>query len=152
MAARECGRHSGLITSDVPTYRYQSDLTSFRLLKELRYHRDAMANRSSDWHITGWKAFALLPIAVPVILFLKLFGIGKNKERSAEEVAGFIRDFIEGTGGDWDWDDFISVPIKDPKLETIRDEATMVELPVTATGLEELKRLLERAEALVPKS
>src|ERR1700761_6513318 len=107
-----------------------------------------MAKRSNDWHITGWKALALVPVAVPVILLLKLFGIGKNKERSAEEVAGFLRDFIESTGGDWDWDDFISVPIKDPRLEAIRDEASMVELPTTATGFEELKRLLKKAEDL----
>ena len=113
-----------------------------------------MAKRSNDWHVTGWKAFALIPIALPVILLLKLFGIGKNTERSAEEVAGFIRDFIESTGGDWDWDDFISVSIKNPRLEAIRDEATMVELPVTATGLEELGGLMEKAEALAraPKS
>jgi len=42
------------------------------------------------------EAFALLPVAVPVILFLKLFGIGQSTDRSADEVAGFIRDLIEG--------------------------------------------------------
>ena len=85
-----------------------------------------MGKRSNDWHITGWKAFALLPVAVPVILFLKLFGIGHSKVRSPEEVAGFIRDFVEDSGGDWDWDDFVSVTIKDPKLEEIRAEASAV--------------------------
>ena len=44
----------------------------------------------------GVEAFALLPVAVPVILFLKLFGIGQSTDRSADEVAGFIRDLIEG--------------------------------------------------------
>ncbi len=97
-------------------------------------------------------AFALIPIVVPIILFLKLFGIGKYKQRTAEEVAGFIRDFIEGTGGAWDWDDFISVSIKDPRLEAIRSEASFVELPVTESGLEELKRLMRKAEALADTS
>jgi hypothetical protein len=107
-----------------------------------------MSRRSGDWHITGWKAFALLPVAVPVILFLKLFGIGQSTDRSADEVAGFIRDFIEGSGGEWDWDDFISVPIKARELESIRAEASMVELPLSPTGIDELKRLLVKAEAL----
>ena|ERR1017187_3582663 len=108
-----------------------------------------MTRRSGDGHITGWKAFALLPVAVPVILFLKLFGIGQSTDRSTDEVAGFIRDFIEGSGGEWDWDDFISVPIKAPELESIRAEASMVELPLSPTGIDELKRLLMKAEALV---
>jgi hypothetical protein len=106
-----------------------------------------MPRRSSGAHITGWKAIALIPVAIPVILFLKLFGIGQNTERSAEEVAGFICDFIEDTGGEWDWDDFISVPIKDPRLEAIRAEASMV-VDFTGSGFEELKRLLGKAEAL----
>jgi hypothetical protein len=107
-----------------------------------------MSRRRGDGHITGWKAFALLPVAVPVILFLKLFGIGQSTDRSADEVAGFIRDFIEGSGGKWDWDDFISVPIKAPELESVRAEASMVELPISPTGIDELKRLLAKAEAL----
>ncbi len=114
-----------------------------------------MPGRSSDWHITGWKAFVLLPIAVPVILFLRLFGIGQYKKRSAEEVAGYIRDFTRDSGGEWDWDDFISVRIEDPELEALRDElealrdeASMVKLPVTESGIEELKRLMRKAEAL----
>jgi hypothetical protein len=107
-----------------------------------------MSIRSGDGYITGWKAFALLPVAVPVILFLKLFGIGQATDRSADEVAGFIRDFIDGTGGEWDWDDFISVPIKAPELDSIRAEASMVELPLSTAGIDELKRLLVKAEAL----
>jgi hypothetical protein len=119
------------------------------VLREPPIRKDSeMGKRSNDWHITGWKAFALLPVAVPVILFLKLFGIGQSKVRSPEEVAGFIRDFVEDSGGDWDWDDFISVTIKNPKLEEIRAEASMVELPLSPAGIDELKRLLAKAEEL----
>ena len=107
-----------------------------------------MKRRNGSQCITGWKAFAVLPIAVPLILFLKLFGIGQDKERSAEEVAGYIREFIEGSGGEWDWDDFTNVPIKDPRLDAIRYEASLVDLPVSDSGFEELKRLLEQAEDL----
>ena len=110
-----------------------------------------MSKRSSDWHITGWKAIVLVPVAIPIALFfalLAVFGIGKYADRSAEEVAEFLRDFIEGSGGEWDWDDFISVPIKRPELELIRAEASMVDLPVTPSGMDELKALLVKAETL----
>ena len=44
-------------------------------------------------------------------------------KRSTDEVARYIEDFVNGTGGRWDWDDFICVPIADPELDTIRDLA-----------------------------
>ena len=31
-----------------------------------------------------------------------------------------MRDFLEGTGGKWDWDDFISLPLGYPDLEEIQ--------------------------------
>ena len=36
------------------------------------------------------------------------------------EVADIIEQFLDGTGGRWDWDDFTSVKIVDPDLDTIR--------------------------------
>ena len=39
---------------------------------------------------------------------------------SPSDVRKALVDFVEGRGGEWDWDDFISVPIRDPKLEAIR--------------------------------
>ena len=37
-----------------------------------------------------------------------------------EEVAEIIEAFLNGTGGQWDWDDFISVRQKDEYLDNIR--------------------------------
>lgn len=31
-----------------------------------------------------------------------------------------VRDFLEGTGGDWDWDDFLSVPARDPNAKRLQ--------------------------------
>lgn len=31
-----------------------------------------------------------------------------------------IRDFIDGTGGEWDWDDFTSCPTSYPELDAVR--------------------------------
>ena len=39
---------------------------------------------------------------------------------SREEAALAIGDFIEGRGGPHDWDDFISIPIRDRQLDAIR--------------------------------
>jgi len=73
-----------------------------------------MVRRSTDWHIAGWKAISLAPIALPLAILIQLLPLKKTQDRTPEEVAGFLRDFAEGTGGEWDWDDFTSVPITDP--------------------------------------
>ncbi len=39
---------------------------------------------------------------------------------SKADVARVIVNFLEGTGGPWDWDDFISIPLHDPSLEAVR--------------------------------
>ena len=44
---------------------------------------------------------------------------GKH-DMSKEEVAVEIENFLEGKGGDWDWDDFLSVRQKDPYLDRVR--------------------------------
>jgi hypothetical protein len=65
---------------------------------------------------------------------------------TAAEVATYLRDFIEGTGGKWDWDDFTSIPIKDPELDRIRREAAELDLPIT--DFDRLRELLSEAESL----
>lgn len=92
---------------------------------------------------------AALPFLCVVSAAIGILGVGRNKNRSAKEVANYLRSFIEGNGGEWDWDDFTSVPIKDPVLESIRYRADMVKLPVTEAGLEELRKLLGQAEEIV---
>jgi hypothetical protein len=110
-----------------------------------------MPKRSDDWHVSGWPAVLLAPIAIPIVLLINvavnILGLKKTRDRTVAEVAGFIRDFIEGTGGEWDWDDFVSVPITNPELEKIRAEADSVMLPVDDDGFEKLKGLLKRVEA-----
>lgn len=41
-------------------------------------------------------------------------------QRTKSEVADYIEQFLNGTGGKWDWDDFTSVRIADDYLETVR--------------------------------
>ena len=41
---------------------------------------------------------------------------------TCSEAAEYIENFINGTGGDWDWDDFTSLHIEnDPELYAIRE-------------------------------
>jgi hypothetical protein len=74
--------------------------------------------------------------------------VGKSQDGTPAEVAGFLRDFIENSGREWDWDDFTSVRISNPALDQIRMEASGIALPITETGREELKKLFDRAELL----
>jgi len=47
---------------------------------------------------------------------------------SRREVIEYIRNFLDDLGGDWDWDDFISIRLDTPDLEAIRVEcATLPE-------------------------
>ena len=56
------------------------------------------------------------------VLYLSFrFGLIPWKaERTSSEVARYIQDFIDQAGGDWDWDDFTSIAISDPRLDEIR--------------------------------
>ena len=56
-----------------------------------------------------------------ILFFLILSYIGKKRfSRTKEEVASTIENFINGTSGPYDWDDFVSIPIKDAELNKIR--------------------------------
>jgi len=43
-----------------------------------------------------------------------------KRNLTRKEVADEIEAFLTGTGGNWDWDDFISIRLSDPHLEEIR--------------------------------
>src|SRR5579862_3974791 len=109
-----------------------------------------MTHRHTDWHAVakGCLALVLLPIAIPVALLARLLPLKKTRDREPNEVVGYISDFLKDTGGEWDWDDFTSVPITNPALEAIRAEAVMVDLPLDSAGQIKLESLLLRAKSL----
>jgi hypothetical protein len=86
----------------------------------------------------------IIPLAIVVKLIAKPFERPANL--SADEVAGHLRDFLGGTGDDYGWDDFISIPIADPALESIRTRAA--QLTMADGDLAKLESLLAEAEAL----
>ena len=89
---------------------------------------------------------ALVVAAVPFALVATLFS--RPKQRTAADVAKFLGDFAEETGDDYDWDDLTSIPIADPALEALRQEAEMIQLPITPEGRKTLASLRARAEAM----
>ena len=108
--------------------------------------------RHQQWHISGWAAYVLAPfaiiVAIAVQLVVVLFGLKNSQDLTAEDVASYLEGFIEDRSGDWDWDDFTSIPITNPALEAIRQEAAMVQLPVDDAGDAKLRELLTRARSL----
>jgi len=95
-----------------------------------------------------------LLLAVPLFMFaiiakILLIPFERPQKVSAIQVALYLQEFIEGFGADWDWDDFTSVPIADPQLESIRARASQVNLPVDDAGLATLGALLSEVENLI---
>lgn len=48
------------------------------------------------------------------------------KGLTRSEAAALIEGFIEGTGGEWDWDDFTSVRHRDAMVEAARQDCLAV--------------------------
>jgi hypothetical protein len=108
--------------------------------------------RHRQWHVSGWLAVLLVPVALPAALlvqaYVRLFRLKQTADLCAKDVVGYLDDFLEHRGGDWDWDDFTSIPITDPRLEAIRRQADMVRLPLDDAGRAKLADLLAQAKAL----
>lgn len=103
--------------------------------------------RHKQWHISGWPAVLLAPNVIPAIFAVKLaerLGLNATADLTARDVEGYIKDFLDGKGGVWDWDDFTSIPITDPALKRIRQEAAQVAYPPTDDGRAALRQLLAR--------
>jgi hypothetical protein len=108
--------------------------------------------KHKQWHISGWKAAALAPLAIPAVLIVifaqRFLGLKKTADLTAAEVVAYLENFISGDGGDWDWDDFTSIPITDTALEAIRVEAAGIDPREDGAG-DRLEWLLARAKEMV---
>ena len=102
--------------------------------------------RASSSAITGWKAILLAPILLPLAVFAGFLPGRRSVKRTPDEVAGFLRGLIDGDGGEWDWDEFESVPISDPELDGIRQRAALAGPP--NVDLAAISRLIIEAERI----
>ena len=107
---------------------------------------------SSIWAkiLGGFILIFVLPVFIVVKIRIKPFE--KPAKVSVDEVVTYLRDFLEGSGASWDWDDFISIEIADPRLEAIRKRACALRLPPQGEDFALLKSLLGEAEALAASS
>ena len=105
-------------------------------------------------HSAVWGLVASVGI-LGVILVVAALPI--RHKATKEEVAKSIEDFVNGSGGPWDWDDFISVQIADEELETIRIKCLRIqsEYPggpnrwCSEEGIEVLRGLANQLRSLV---
>lgn len=91
-------------------------------------------------------AIVFLPALILGAIIAGLWPKSRNLDRTPEEVVTFLRDFIDGTSGEMDWDEFECVPIRDPELESIRDRAARAGPP--NLDLSVLVALLAEAEQI----
>lgn len=72
-----------------------------------------------------------------------------------KELAELLKAFVGGRSGKWDWDDFISVPQREPEIERIRTRLLTIdrEYPPTKPGQycndEGARELLAIADSLL---
>lgn len=65
--------------------------------------------------------FIITLLFSPVALVLNWLSRRGGPRLTKAEVARIIETFVNGQGSPWDWDEFVSVPINDPYLDTIRE-------------------------------
>lgn len=111
-----------------------------------------MARALIDPELSFWRNAAgvvAATILIPIAIVVKLISMPFERpvKRTPQEVAQYLRGFLSDSGGEWDWDDFTSIPLSDPSLESIRQRAASVELPITDEGRRTLVALLGEAEA-----
>jgi hypothetical protein len=108
-------------------------------------------SENSPWQrLRGWALLiALAPLIVLImIIALLLEPFTRPLDMTHGEVADSLRAIVDGTGGEWDLDDFTSIEIADPHLESIRIRAARIALPIDDEGMATLRALLAEAEAL----
>ena len=97
-------------------------------------------------------AGTLLPIGIVGALFAGLFA--RPIDRTADEVAGYIRAMLDGTvddeDSDFDYDEFSYVQISDPELESIVRRACEA-FEQGGEGIPILESLLQETEVLAKK-
>jgi len=61
--------------------------------------------------------FACFLLAILWLLGRKKGGVSYT----VSEVRAYLQQFLEGKGNPYEWDDFLSIPIKDPYLDSIKN-------------------------------
>lgn len=84
------------------------------------------------------------------MLAIRLGLLKGTEDLTAEDVENYLEGFLDGKGGEWDWDDFTSTPITNPELDRIRAEARDMALPLGEEDRLRLVELLAHVRTLKP--
>ena len=102
-----------------------------------------------------WKTVlgcALAPFILLLVPFIPLLTwLGWNKLNAKPSyVIEYLEKFIARTEGDWDWDDFCSIPLTDEALDSIRERACDLWKPdgLGDDDIEQLRTLRDEAKSL----
>lgn len=89
-------------------------------------------------------------VLVPILLLVKLVMLPFEKplNRTPDEVLQYMHRFVDGTDGPWDWDNFTTQPIADPRLDEIRDRLAALDVPLSEADFPAIKALIVEAEAI----
>ena len=69
----------------------------------------------------GLAAIVVALIGVVVVAFSVMSVLFRRRNQpDRSRIADTLERFLNGTGSDWEWDDFVALPIQDQKLEAIR--------------------------------
>ena len=86
--------------------------------------------------------FAVLLSVLAVFRLLSLYSKRRNN-LTAAKVADIIQKHLQGTEGPWDWDYFISVPIRDDRLDAIRLQCLKLDQEAAENRKRELNKIIE---------
>lgn len=106
--------------------------------------RSLISPENSVWQNALGVVAAAIIIPFAVLLKLVTLPFERPMKRTPEEVAAYLRDFIGGSGDERDWDEFVSIRITDPRLDSIRKRASQF----PDVRKHELTMLLSEAEGL----
>ena len=88
-----------------------------------------------------WTVFSVLnvliflvfsPLVILMFILARIFS--RPAQRTADEVARYLWNEAQGKSGPRDWDDFVSIPIANSKLEEIRAEDSVEKLESPLSG------------------
>jgi hypothetical protein len=78
-----------------------------------------------------YAALSILGVAAVVVAFQLLTVISRQRRKLAlSDVADIIERHADGTEGPYDWDEFTSVPIADPRLDEVRRRCIRLDILV----------------------
>lgn len=66
-------------------------------------------------------------VAAWALALLWLLGRQRGTRRSVAEVSKYLEEFLSGEGNPYEWDDFLSIPVKDPYLDSIRNRSNRLQ-------------------------